>query len=307
LVASRAFFVVQARENLLGGASLVQDTILAFGAAAEKKTGLLGTSLVRYLVLSAMAGAYVGLGIALIFAIGAPLAAASSPFVKLVMGASFGVALSLVVFAGSELFTGNAMVLTIGALSGRASWMQVGWILAWSYVGNLIGSLLLAWLIAQSGALGGDPQRGFIESVAATKMALPFGAALARGILCNWLVCLAIWCSMRTTSDPAKLVMIFWCLFAFIGAGFEHSIANMTLLGIALFQPHAETVSWAGYVNNLLPVTLGNLIGGGLLVGGLYWFASPVKKEATVPAAAPQVAAEPAAMVLTREPEAVAS
>jgi nitrite transporter len=266
---------------------VVQDTIVAFGGAAEKKGGLLNGSLTRYLVLSALAGAYVGLGIALIFAIGAPLAAANSPFLKVVMGASFGVALTLVIFAGSELFTGNAMVLTLGALTGRSSWGQVLGIWGWSYLGNLIGALALAWLLVQSGALGGDPQRGFIESAATAKMNLPFGAALARGILANWLVCLAVWCASRTTNDVAKLILIFWCLFAFIGAGFEHSIANMTLLAVALFQPHAETISWVGYVQNLVPVTIGNLIGGALMVAGMYWFASPLKapEPAPLPAA----------------------
>jgi nitrite transporter NirC len=275
---------------------MVQDTIASVATASEKKHALLGTSLPRYLVLSALAGAYVGLGIALIFAIGAPLSAANSPFLKVVMGASFGVALTLVMFAGSELFTGNAMVLTIGALTGKSKLSQLAAVWGWSYLGNLIGSLGLAWLIAQSGALGGDPQRGFIESVATAKMNLPFGAALARGILANWLVCLAVWCAMRATHEVTRLVLIFWCLFAFIGAGFEHSIANMTLLGIALFQPHGEAVTWAGYLQNLVPVTIGNIIGGAVMVAGLYWFASPLKENAAAPAPmpAPAPAAPPA-------------
>ena len=286
---------------------MVQDTILSVGAAAEKKNGLLGTSLPRYLVLSALAGAYVGLGIALIFAIGAPLWTAQSPFLKVVMGASFGVALTLVIFAGSELFTGNAMVLTVGALTRRSSWMQLASVWGWSYIGNLVGSLALAWLIAQSGALGGDPQRGFIENVAGTKMALPFGAALARGILANWLVCLAVWCAMRTSSDVAKIALIFWCLFAFIGAGFEHSIANMTLLGVALFQPHGDAITWAGYLQNLVPVTLGNIIGGAVLVAGLYWFSSPVTAAAPALSPQPESAAEPVPLPLVRDAEPAAS
>ncbi|MPZ14202.1 MAG: nitrite transporter NirC [Chloroflexi bacterium] len=283
---------------------MVQDTIVAVGAASEKKYGLLGTSLTRYLVLSALAGAYVGLGIGLIFAIGAPLAAANSPFLKVVMGASFGVALTLVIFAGSELFTGNAMVLTVGVLTRRATLMQLGTVWTWSFIGNLAGSLALAWLIAQSGVLGGDPQRGFVESAAASKMSLPFGTAVARGILANWLVCLAVWCSMRTTNDLAKLVLIFWCLFAFIGAGFEHSIANMTLLGIALFQPHGDAVSWVGYVQNLVPVTLGNIIGGALLVGGLYWFSSPIRVAATARPPDLQADPEPMSSGMSREAQA---
>src|SRR5215212_12052700 len=263
---------------------MVQDTIELVAAAADKKRQLLDGSLPRYLILSALAGAYVGLGIALIFAIGAPLAAANSPFVKVVMGASFGVALTLVIFAGSELFTGNAMVMTVGALTGRARWAELASLWGWSYVGNLIGSLAVACLIAHSGALGAEPQRGFVETVAAGKMGLSFEALFVRGILANWLVCLAVWSAARTTNDLAKLALIFWCLFAFIGAGFEHSIANMTLLGLALFQPHGEAVTWAGYAWNLVAVTLGNVVGGAVFVGGLYWLSAPLKQA--VPAAA---------------------
>jgi nitrite transporter NirC len=277
---------------------MVQDTIETVAAAADKKLQLLGGSIPRYLILSALAGAYVGLGIALIFAIGAPLAAAQSPFVKVVMGASFGVALTLVIFAGSELFTGNAMVMTVGALTGRAGWLQLASLWGWSYLGNLVGSLLLALLVAQSGALGADPQRGFVETVAAGKMGLTFEAAFVRGILANWLVCLAVWCSLRTTNDVAKLGIIFWCLFAFIGAGFEHSIANMTLLALALFQPHGDAISWVGFVGNLVPVTLGNVVGGAVFVGGLYWLSVPNRRLAPAASAAP---VEPA--VVATEPE----
>lgn len=276
---------------------MFQETLDSAAAAAELKIGLLNRSLLRYLVLACLAGAYVGLGIALIFAIGAPLAAAQSPFLKVVMGASFGVALSLVIFAGSELFTGNVMILPIGRMAGRVGWGDLARLWGWSYIGNLVGSLLLAGLLVGSGALAADPQRSFIESTALAKMSMPFWSAFARGILANWLVCLAVWCALRTKSDAAKLVMIFWCLFAFIGAGFEHSIANMTLLAIALLQPHAETLTWVGYIGNLVPVSLGNMVGGALFVGGAYWFSSspssaavPAVEHETAPLAAPVVA-----------------
>ena len=135
-------------------------------------------------------------------------------------------------------------------------------------------------------------------TVATGKMNLSFEAAFVRGILANWLVCLAVWCSMRTTNDVAKLGLIFWCLFAFIGAGFEHSIANMTLLALALLQPHGEAISWAGYVGNLVPVTLGNIVGGAVCVGGLYWLSVPTRRLAPVASVAP---AQP--RVVTVEPE----
>jgi nitrite transporter NirC len=265
---------------------MFEQSIEAAAVAAQKKVAALEESLPRYLVMAALAGAYVGLGIALIFAIGAPLAAANSPFTKVVMGASFGVALSLVLVAGAELFTGNAMLLPLGRFAGRASWAQLASLWGWSFIGNIVGSIALAVLLAASGAFANDPQRSFIEATAQAKMNLPFWAAFARGILANWLVCLAVWCSFRTTSDVAKLVMVFWCLFAFIGAGFEHSVANMSLLALALFQPHAESLTWLGYVTNLVPVTLGNIVGGTVLVAGAYWLSSPLPARLPAPATA---------------------
>src|SRR5205807_1756232 len=141
----------------------------------------------RYLVMSMLAGAYVGLGIALIFAIGAPLSAAQSPFTKVVMGASFGVALSLVLVAGSELFTGNAMTIPFGKFASKISWTQLASLWGWSLFGNLVGSIALAAILAISGSFAADPQRTFIENTAQAKMNLPFVAAFARGILANWL------------------------------------------------------------------------------------------------------------------------
>lgn len=261
---------------------MFEQAIQAASTAAARKVEALDRSLPRYFVMAMLAGAYVGLGIALIFAIGAPLAAAGSPFTKVVMGASFGIALSLVLIGGAELFTGNAMVLPFGRFAGGTSWIQLARLWGWSLLGNLVGSIALAALFAASGSFAGDPQRSFIESTAQAKMNLPFFVAFARGILANWLVCLAVWCSFRTTSDMARLVMVFWCLFAFIGAGFEHSVANMTLLALALFQPHAETLTWLGYLNNLVPVTLGNIVGGAVFVSAAYWFASPLKQSTAV-------------------------
>lgn len=264
---------------------------------AANKFSFLDHSLGGYLVLSALAGVYLGFGIALIFSLGGPLAAAGSPAVKLVMGASFGIALTLVIFAGSELFTGNNMVGAIGGLSRSVTWSQVAQINFWSWFGNLAGSLALAWLVIQSGVFSKGPTTDLIGKVAAVKMSLPAWELFVRGILCNWLICLAVWTSGRTTNDVAKILLIFWCLFAFIGTGFEHSIANQSLLGMALFLPHEATISWTGFWFNQLFVALGNMVGGGVFVGGLYWIASPFRvtlKKAEV-AAVPHPIVRPAA------------
>ena len=258
---------------------------------ARKKSEGVERSLVGYLLLSIMAGVYLGFGIALIFSLGGPLAAAGSPVVKLVMGASFGIALTLVIFAGSELFTGNNMVGAIGGLSRSVSWAQVIRFNLWSWAGNLIGSLVLAWLIVESGVFAKGPTADLVEKVAAMKMALPAWELFIRGILCNWLICLAVWTAGRTNNDAAKIMLIFWCLFAFIGTGFEHSIANQSFLGMALLLPHEAGVSWGGFWYNQLFVVLGNIVGGGLFVGGLYWMVSPYRVQDAERVELPQAAA----------------
>ena len=159
---------------------MFEQALDAASTAAEKKVAVLDASLPRYLILAVLAGAYVGLGIALIFAIGAPLAAANSPFTKTIMGASFGIALSLVIVAGGELFTGNAMLLPVSSFARRTTWGQLANLWGWSYLGNLVGSIGLAALLAASGAFANDPQRSFVEATAQAKMNLPFLAAFAR-------------------------------------------------------------------------------------------------------------------------------
>jgi nitrite transporter NirC len=266
----------------------MNDTLNLVATTATAKATALRKTPLGYFVMSMLAGAYVGFGIILIFALGAPFAAASSPWTKTVMGASFGIALSLVIIAGSELFTGNVLVMTVGALRRTVSPASLGGVWLVSFFGNLAGSLLLAWLVMKSGALGSSPQLGFIQKTAETKMNLPASDLFFRAMLCNWLVCLAVWSAMRSTSEAGKLIMIFWCLFAFIGAGFEHSVANMTLLGIALLQDHPDTISWGGFVHNLVPVTLGNIVSGAVFVGGAYWFSAAHIPLPGLPKSVPQ-------------------
>ena len=248
--------------------------------SAKKKVEFQQTSPLGYVILSILAGVYLGFGITLIFSVGAPFAAEGSAAVKLIMGASFGIALTLVIFAGSELFTGNNMVCTIGALSKGISWPQLSQIFIWSFLGNLAGSLGISWLVAQSGVLGHAPQVDLLMKVARMKMSLPAWELFVRGILCNWLVCLAVWMAMRTANEAAKILLIFWCLFAFVGSGFEHSIANQSVLGLALFLPHGADISWIGFVWNQVWVVLGNVVGGAVFMGGAYWLTSPFSSPA---------------------------
>ena len=246
------------------------ETIEKVCNSAIAKLNLLNKSKLRYLISSALAGAFVGIGIILIFTIGGNLAAVNSPVTKLVMGLSFGIALSLVLMAGSELFTGNNMIFTISTMEKKTTWTDTSRIWIFSFIGNLIGSAVLALLYAYSGLTKGVVG-DFILKTAALKMHTPFLQLFIRGILCNILVCLAVWCFIKLKEETSKLIMIFWCLFAFITSGFEHSIANMTLLSIALFIPHSNQVTLGGFIYNLSAVTLGNIVGGALFVGVAYW------------------------------------
>lgn len=260
--------------------------------AAEKKMSFMQSSPAGYLVLSALAGAYVGFGIILIFSIGGPFSADASPFLKLVMGASFGIALSLVIFAGSELFTGNNMVLLVGKLQNKfsAGLMLKSWLLC--YIGNLIGSVLLAVLMFYADSLA-ESSKNLVLQISSMKMNAGVKELFVRGILCNWLVCLAVWLAIKMKSEAAKLIMIFWCLFAFISSGFEHCVANMTLLSLGLLLPHNAEISLVGFGYNLTWVTLGNVVGGALFVGMAYWFACTNKvqeqKSSTITVEEPKI------------------
>lgn len=255
---------------------MFQDVIEKVNSSAIAKKDLLKNSKAKYLVSSALAGMFVGCGIILIFTIGGNLSASNSPMTKIAMGVGFGVALSLVIMAGSELFTGNNMVMTIGALEKKVSIIDTLNVWIFSFVGNLLGSVVLAYMYSKSGLPTG-PVAEFIGKVSATKMAVPISELFIRGILCNIMVCLAVWCSFKLKEEAAKLIMIFWCLFVFITSGFEHSIANMSLLAIGLFIPHPATVTLSGYIYNITIVTLGNMVGGIVFVGFAYWFISKKK------------------------------
>lgn len=258
---------------------MYRDTLELVVKSALAKKALFQQSKFRYLLSSGLAGAYVGIGIVLIFTVGASLAAANSSVTSLVMGLSFGIALTLVIFAGSELFTGNNMLFTVSSLSRATKWSDAWRNWVWCYFGNLLGAMALCLIIIGTGLFAEIAPEHLLFKIAAKKMNLDVMQLFFRGLMCNWLVCLAVWTSMRAKEDTAKLILIFWMLFAFIASGYEHSIANMTVLGLALLLPHPDTISIAGWFQNMIPVTLGNMVGGALFVGMMYWVISPLRKE----------------------------
>ena len=250
----------------------IPDALDAHEALAVAKSRQVRDSLPKYLLSSAFAGAFVGVAVILLVMTSAPLLAAGHPMAKLVQGSVFGVALTLVVFAGAELFTGNNMVMLQGLVARAVKVEDVVMVWVASLIGNFVGSIGFAALVDASGIITtGSAQPGTpsafqtaLGSIAASKAKLMPGQLFFRAVLCNMLVCLALWMAARAASDAAKLVVLWWGLLAFIASGFEHSIANMTSLSLAAMTGVGE---WGEVARNLLYTIPGNVVGGGLVVG----------------------------------------
>jgi len=256
------------------------ETVQALGDAAAAKLTAQRRSLLSHLIRSMMAGMYVGAAIALIFTVGGTLSKESPGAVRLVMGVCFGGALTIVIFAGSELFTGSNLVLTLGVLTKKASLGDLASNWVWTWIGNLLGSMLLALVVIRSGVFDTDPVKGFVLGLVEKKMNIPPEQLIWRAVLANWLVCLGVWMAARIKSETARVLMIWWCMFTFITSGYEHSIANMFGLMLGVLLPHSDmAISWSGYWYNLGLATFGNVIGGALFVAGMYWLGSPKARE----------------------------
>lgn len=262
---------------------MYQQTLDQFADTAAAKLRMLGANPFGFFVACCLAGAYIGFGIIAIFSIGQVIDPSLRP---LAMGLTFAIALTLVVFAGAELFTGHTMTMAIGVSRGKVGLGGLGraWAMTWS--GNLVGAVVLAAIFTLGG--GGHILKDgadLIFATAAAKMNDAPLALLAKGILCNWLVCLSLWMCARTSSDVARCILIFWCLFAFIASGFEHSVANMTVFAIALLGDHPDTVTLGGMFYNLFWVSLGNIVAGVVFVALAYRQASG--RPEPVPGAGP--------------------
>lgn len=206
---------------------------------------------------------------------------------KILSGTIFTGGLIMVVLAGGELFTGNTLIVA-AVLDRKVSVgrMLRNWVIV--YISNFIGAVLFAFLVSRTDLFGGAEGilGAYTLKVAASKVNFNFLHGLITGILCNWLVCLAVWISFGADSTIGKIFSMFFPIWIFVTSGFEHSIANMFFIPAGLFIKSAgyadvlgitaetlENLTWGGmFVNNLLPVTLGNIIGGAFCVASAYWF-----------------------------------
>jgi formate transporter len=229
-------------------------------------------------LLAVLAGAFIGLG-ALFFTLVRSDPTLGFALGQVLGGVVFSLGLILVVVAGAELFTGNNLLamawagrrITTGEL--LRSWVVVA-------LGNLVGAVGLAALVVMSGhgSLNGGAVGETYMQIAAAKVGLPFWTAFFRGVLCNVLVCMAVWMAIAGRSVTDKVIAIVFPISAFVAAGFEHSVANMYFIPVAMLLQWTGAVAdgWplitlGGFIGNLVPVILGNLAGGSLLVGVVYW------------------------------------
>jgi formate/nitrite transporter len=233
------------------------------------------TSIRKTMVLAFLAGAYIALGglLAVMVGGGMPGVAAENPGLsKLMMGAVFPLGLILCVVGGADLFTGNTAYFVPPVMSRKMPFMAL--IKNWSlvYVGNFVGSLFVAYLLAyKTDLLGPSPWLESITGIAEAKTSASFFTVFAKGIGANWLVALAVWLAFAAQDIPGKILAIWFPVMAFVAMGFEHSVANMFFIPAAIF--YGADVTWGSFLwDNLLPATLGNIAGGSLFTGLLYWY-----------------------------------
>lgn len=247
--------------------------IVAYAAKSAMEKG--SYTFTKTMSMSFLAGVYIAMGglLAILVGYGMPgLTAANPGLQKLLMGATFPIGLMMVVMAGGELFTGNCAYFMPNVLSGRQTWRTVfrNWSLVW--IGNFIGALFFAYfLVYLTKTVHYEPWLESIHKLAAAKTSNTFIVTFLKGIGANWLVCLAMWLAMSAKDTIGKIFAIWWPVMCFVAIGYEHSIANMFFIPLSMMEG-GETTMYQLFIDNLLPATLGNIVGGALFVGGAYWF-----------------------------------
>ncbi|MDP9800049.1 nitrite transporter NirC [Arcanobacterium wilhelmae] len=250
--------------------------------ATQAKVGLAKSNKAHhvggYLTGGALAGAFVGIGCLIMFAGVAKLYVAGSAVSGLMMGLTFGIGLVLVVFAGGELATSGMMIMPLAALKRAVSVARASWLILFMLIGNLVGSIVMAALFTFANVFGNDsPNWQMLDAVVAGKLAKGAPEVFFRAVMCNVMVCLAIWTIGRMKNEVAQIIVIAWAITVFVAAGFEHVVANMTIFSLALMND-AGGATFANVALALLLAGLGNLVGGMVVVGGTFALASTMEE-----------------------------
>jgi len=224
----------------------------------------------KIFTLGILSGCHIGFGAYLVLSVGSacPQIATNNPGLQKIIQGAFGLpfGLMMTLIGGGELFTGNTALITASLIENKTTLRALlkNWF--FSYIGNFIGSIILAYLAFASGTLGSGSAASYL---AVAKTSLPFTQAFVRGLLCNWLVCMAVYMASGASTLVSKMVAIWFPISAFIALGLEHSVANMFLIPLGILRGADVKIS-SFLLKNLLPVTLGNIVGGAVIVAGMY-------------------------------------
>jgi len=229
-----------------------------------------------------LAGIYIGFGIMVSYKTGEFFFDAGSPAAMMVVSLFFGIALVMIIYGGAELFTSNTMTMTMGTLNKKMTWLETIQVWFACYLGNLVGILFFSLLIMLTGLFATQDKSQLLMEIASYKSHASTMEIFFRAILCNWLVCLAIWIPMHVKGDAAKIMVTLLLVFGFVVSGYDHSIANMALFAIALAVPHPETLTIWSAIHNLIPATIGNIIGGSVFVGTVYAYLNTKPAQKTM-------------------------
>ena len=259
-----------------------QEDVQKLSNAANAKITLLKNDFFKYFMRAIMAGFFIVVAMIFSNVVGNVFSGAEEPAWGKFLGALvFSIAVLLISLVGGELFTGNNLVMAFGAFDKKISWGDAAKVWVVSYIGNFVGCLILSLIFVWAGASGtADYFAGFIGN----KLAIPAGQMFFRAVLCNFFVCLGVLCGIKLKSEVAKFLMIVMCISGFVVSGFEHCVANMYYIPAGLLAKHGEAYYNAAimagmtpdqlnsmtvgkfFLNNLLPVTLGNIVGGVVFV-----------------------------------------
>lgn len=256
------------------------ESLLKVEELALKKYKIFKQSHLRYIARAMLASMFIGFGVIVAFKTGNFFYLEHSPLTYPMAAVTFGAAIILIAYGGGDLFTGNTFYYTYAALRKKLKWLQVVKLWVLSYAGNILGACTFALLIYLTGLFADTSVNSFLLNVVEHKMSTSTVELFFRAILCNWLVCLAFFIPMSLQGDGAKMFAMMLFVFCFFISGYEHSIANMCTFAIALVLNHPGTISFGGVLHNLVPVTFGNLIGGVLLMGFMYYFVNKPFLEA---------------------------
>lgn len=248
-----------------------QEALQAHSESVIGKADLMRSKLWAFIVSGFFGGAYIGIGGVLMLNAAGPLVVAGDPLAKLVSGLVFAVGLVIVVFAGSDLVTSTMMTATQG-VAGKSIGVKVAsMLIAVTILANFVGAMLFAFIVHLSGVLESNAAAGeMLGQVLQSRADQSVVELVARAILCNMLVCLAIWMSTRVTSAGAKITVIMLGIMAFVASGYEHVVANMTFYWLGVFAGDVNATAEL-FASNMLWVGIGNFVGGGLIVGLGTW------------------------------------